>query len=449
MGRFTSFVMFAEMRTGSNFLEANLNAIPGLACLGELFNPHFVGSHNRDAQFGIDIAARNADPLAMLAALRAETAGLAGFRLFHDHDPRVTAAVLADPACAKIVLTRNPLESYVSLLIARETGQWRLMHGRARKEAKVAFDAAGFAEHVAAAQAFQVHLMRSLQTSGQAAFWIDYEDLGSLEVLNGLAAWLGVPGRLAALDATLKVQNPEPLTDKVTNPEEMWAAVAALDRFNLSRTPNFEPRRPPAIPGWMTAGPLLYMPVQGGPVDAVAAWLAAVGPVRRDLTQKTLKQWKAPGRRSFTVLRDPALRARAAFRARVLSGDRADVWQAMVRDLKIALPPPGTRLSQGEEDAAFLGFLRFVRLNLAGQMPQKVDPAWATQSAVLQGFSAWQPPDVVLREDRLAAGLAWVCAETGTTAPAFAARTPEAPLSPDAAALVREVYARDYAAFGF
>ena len=30
MPRFTSFVVFAEMRTGSNLLEANLNALPGV-----------------------------------------------------------------------------------------------------------------------------------------------------------------------------------------------------------------------------------------------------------------------------------------------------------------------------------------------------------------------------------------------------------------------------------
>ena len=30
-GKFDSFVVFAEMRTGSNFLEANLNAFTGIA----------------------------------------------------------------------------------------------------------------------------------------------------------------------------------------------------------------------------------------------------------------------------------------------------------------------------------------------------------------------------------------------------------------------------------
>jgi len=37
--RFDCFVVFAEMRTGSNFLEANLNAFDGLTCHGEAFNP--------------------------------------------------------------------------------------------------------------------------------------------------------------------------------------------------------------------------------------------------------------------------------------------------------------------------------------------------------------------------------------------------------------------------
>jgi LPS sulfotransferase NodH len=446
---FTSFVVFAEMRTGSNLLEANLNAIHGVTCHGEVFNPYFVGSHDRDAMFGIDIPARNADPLRMLAALRQGTEGLAGFRLFHDHDPRVTAAVLADPGCAKVILTRNPLESYVSLLIARETGQWRLQHGRSRKDARVTFDAAGFAAHLAEVQAFQIHLMRSLQVSGQAAFWIDYEDLGEIEVLNGLAAWLGVAGRLQTLDDRLKVQNPGALSDKVSNPQEMEAAVAALDLLNLSRTPNFEPRRPPAIPAWMAAGPLLFMPVQGGPVEAVATWLGHVGPIARDFTQRTLRDWRAPGQRSFTVLRHPAARARAAFRARVLSGARPDVWQAMVRDLKIALPPPGVTLTPDEEETALLGFLRFLRMNLVGQMPQKIDPAWASQAAVVQGFSTWQMPDAVLREDRMAAGLAWLCAETGIACPPCPVPPPPQNDSPAVMAAVREVYARDFAVFGF
>ena len=52
--------------------------------------------------------------------------------------------VLSDPACAKIILTRNPLESYVSHKIAAETKQWRLGNVVHRKKTQVTFDAAEF-----------------------------------------------------------------------------------------------------------------------------------------------------------------------------------------------------------------------------------------------------------------------------------------------------------------
>ena len=84
MADFDSFVVFAEMRTGSNFLEANLNALDGVTCHGEAFNPHFIGYPNRDDILGVTMATRDADPDRLLAAIRAE-AGLSGFRYFNDH----------------------------------------------------------------------------------------------------------------------------------------------------------------------------------------------------------------------------------------------------------------------------------------------------------------------------------------------------------------------------
>ena len=56
MARFDSFVVFAEMRTGSNFLEANLNSFAGLKCHGEAFNPHFIGYPNSTDILGVILA---------------------------------------------------------------------------------------------------------------------------------------------------------------------------------------------------------------------------------------------------------------------------------------------------------------------------------------------------------------------------------------------------------
>ena len=116
---FDYFVVFAEMRTGSNFLEANLNAFDGLTCHGEAFNPHFIGYPNKNEILGVTQAMREADPARLLQQIKAEPGVLGGFRYFHDHDPRVLDRMLVDPRCAKIILTRNPLDSYVSWKIAR------------------------------------------------------------------------------------------------------------------------------------------------------------------------------------------------------------------------------------------------------------------------------------------------------------------------------------------
>jgi LPS sulfotransferase NodH len=454
MTRFRSFVMFAEMRTGSNFLEANLNAIPGIHSYGEVFNPHFVGKKGQMALHGMTMAARTADPLMMLQRLREKTDGLAGFRLFHDHDARVTRAVIEDTACAKIILTRNPVESYVSLKIAQATGQWKLTDAKHLKSAQARFDAQEFMTHLNELQAFQVQLLNHLQVTGQTAFYIDYDDLQSLDVINGLAAFLGVPGRLGALDAALKKQNPEEVGDKVANMAAMEAALARVDRFNLARTPNFEPRRGPAVPGFVAAGRLLYMPVKGGPEDVVERWLGQHGPMTTDFTQKTLKQWMrgSKGHRSFTVLRDPLLRADAAFRQRILSGARSDVWQTLVTAHGVMLPDPGREFENPDDHlAGLLGFLRFVKLNLSGQTAFKVDAHWASQAAVLQGFAQFQGPDLVLREERLAEGLAFLCAEAGQLCNALPERPAPAHLhdTPELRDACRDTYARDYLAFGF
>jgi LPS sulfotransferase NodH len=455
---FDSFVMFAAMRTGSNFLEANLNAMTGVSCHGEVFNPYFIGQKDKTEFLGFSLIDRAADPMALVRAMRAASSGISGFRYFHDHDPRVFEAVLEDERCAKIVLTRNPVESYVSLKIAQETGQWKLTNAKNLKSAQARFDAREFEAHLADLQSFQLRIQRGLQVTGQTAFWIDYEDINDLEILNGLAAFLGVPA-LEALDDSLKKQNPEEITRKVANPEEMEQALSRLDRFNLSRTPNFEPRRAAMVPAFVAArrAPLLFMPVRSGPEKIVLDWLSAFGGLESDFTQKTLRQWKKarPKHRAFTVLRHPVARAYAAFQDQILHGTFRDLRGQLEKAHKLPLPPVGQTYPDAKTHrAGFLAFLKWLKLNLSGQTGLRVDPHWASQSAILQGFSQFQTPDLVLREDRLAAGLAFLATEIGL---AEAPAVQEVPTDPQLAAIyddeieaaAREAYARDYVAFGF
>lgn len=468
--RFNSFVVFAEMRTGSNFLEANLNAFAGIKCHGEAFNPHFIGYPNTTQILGIDQAARDADPASLLRAIRHDPSAMGGFRYFHDHDPRLLDMVLDDTACAKIILTRNPVESYISWKIAQETGQWKLTDMKARKAAKATFDAVEFEAHLGALQAFQLRLMNRLQTSGQTAFYVAYEDLQSLEVMNGIAAYLGVPEMLEELDKNLKKQNPSPLSEKVSNYDAMEHALSGLDRFDLTRTPNFEPRRGPNVPGYVVGikAPLLFMPIAGAPQQEVRRWLAALDGEKQNalgqkMTQKDLRQWKRQnkGHRSFAVLRHPILRAHEVFCHRILNSGKGSYLQlrrTLIRRYKLPLPEEGQEdgIDLAAHRAAFMAFLTFLKGNLAGQTAIRIDPSWATQAEVVQGFGEFTYPDMILREETLTQELLLLAAGVGYASPpriepaGFHGVHALADFYDDEVeALGADVYQRDYMMFGF
>jgi len=473
MKAFDSFILLAEMRTGSNLLEANINMLDGVSCHGEAFNPSFIGYPKTEALLGIDHAARESDPHALLRKIR-ESDGLAGFRFFHDHDPRVLNTCIDDPRCAKIILTRNPLDSFVSWKTAQATGQWKLTNATHAKTMQITFDPTAFEEHLDAIQRFQARIHRALQVSGQSAFYINYDDLRDVDVLNGLAQFLGVDARLSNVNKKLKKQNPEALAQRVGNFAEMQAALARLDPFDLERTPHFEPNRGPAIPSYIAApkSGLLYMPLRSGPDRAVRQWLADLDGTQTDaliaqFSQRSLRDWQQAHQphRSFTVLRHPLARAHAAFCDRILlAGPRnlPEIRANLIRVHKLKLPDQAPDLSADsgytdrDHKRAFIGFLKFLKNNLAGQTSIRVDPSWASQLTLLQGMAQFAVPDHVLREDALAEGLENLGRQVnavnlpglGNTAHHWQSRL-AAIHDQTLETAARDAYARDYAAFGF
>jgi LPS sulfotransferase NodH len=468
--RFDFFVVFAEMRTGSNFLESNLNAFEDLSCHGEAFNPHFIGYPNTTEILGVTQPMRDKNPAGLIWAIREQTGVVGGFRFFHDHDPRVLDLCLDDPRCAKIILTRNPLDSYVSWKIAQVTGQWKLTNVKRRKDSKVEFDMAEFETHVSQLQAFQVFLLNRLQVTGQTAFYVAYEDLQDIDVMNGLARFLGSGHQLDALDASLKKQNPSPLSEKVANYREMERALSEIDAFNLSRTPNFEPRRGAGVPGFVTGArtPLIFMPVRSGPEESVLKWLAALDDVKPEtlptqMNQKSLRRWKRQnkGHRSFTVIRHPVARAHAAFCDRILprgKGTFSDIRKTLRNFYKLPIPGdwPSEDYSKEAHKKAFMAFIEFLGANLAGQTNIRVDAHWATQAEVLTGFTTFAPPDLVLREEELMGRLPELASMVSRADPPdYDPEGMDAPFAlsdiydGDIEDAVAQVYQRDYMLFGF
>lgn len=466
---FEYFVIFAEMRTGSNFLEASLNEYGDLHCYGEAYNPHFVGHHNKDAMFGIDMAQREISPLSLIERMKENTDGFPGFRFFNDHDPRVMEHVLSDPKCAKIILTRNPLDSYVSLKIAAQTGQWKLSDMKQRRSAMVNFDRDEFVSHLEAKQAFQLDILRAMQVSGQTGFYVAYEDISDVDVLNGLAQFIGSREQISSTPNSVKKQNPSSLEEKVTNYSQMAKDLAGVDYFALSTTPNFEPRRGPGVPGFYLAAeaPILFIPVAGSPKENVLEWLAKLDGVecdelQTDLSQKILRQWKRsqPGHRSFTVIRHPLARAHEVF-CRYIVPKRddkfADPRKVMRNKYGVSVPNQGdlSEYTKTDHRAAFANFLKFLKGNLAGQTSVRIDAVWATQTALLEGAANVVLPDVILREDELVTGFQALSASLNLEDVAVEIDAESGPFclaeiyDEELEKLATAVYRKDYISFGF
>ena len=487
------FAVLGVMRTGSNLLQRTLEQFPSINSHGELFNPAFIGSPRNSPDFGLTLAERDADPQALIEAMirKGRNNTLSGFRLFDGHDLHAKNLVLADRTAAKIVLRRNPLDSYVSLKIARETDQWMLNKQRARRTAMIRFDLAEYQDYLTRILAFYAGISRVLKTTGQTAFEIDYADVRDLAVVNGIATWLGLDEQLESIEDTIQRQNPAELEDKVENYAEMVEAL---------RTSGGVHRTGDGVSGDRAGGlrfmhvarsvPLLYAAIPGGPNEQVQRWMygidggdparpdfaelmASLSPLGTPQNRKALTDWLQthPDHVCFTAVRHPVARAYDAFMKRIYT---ADPVAGFPRIRTHAETHFGMHLPAGDGQdadalaaagydadrhrAAFGAFLDFLRANIAGRTPMRVDTSWAPQHEFVDGFSSAVTLSMVLREQDLVAGAAYLRKRFGLgdlRNGVLKAREEHTPFtlaqiwSPQIEAQCRTIYARDYMLFGF
>ena len=466
--KFDYFVVLAGMRTGSNLLEEQLAAMPGIESHGELFNPHFFGKPDLKTKWGLSMKQRDGDPARVIGNMKRAAEELPGFRLFYDHDTRAIDHVLADPRAAKIILTRRPIDSYVSLKIARKTGQWWLGDMTSARAARVSFVAEEYADFLNDLADFQGKIRHRLQASGQTAFHISYDDLSDDDVIAGLGIFLGSDGPPDPEKVRAKVQNPTPVETRLTNPSVAEEALGRLGTPDIGRLVSYEPDRGPGLKFFRVGRtvPLIYMPIRGAWIDPVPDWLTAIDPdgeVETGMTQRDLRRWKRshPGHRSFTVLRHPMPRVYDAFCRFILPlnvESYAEIREILIRQYNVPLPEvfPDPSYDLERHRIAFEGFLKFLAGNLGGQTSVRVDNTWASQNALMHAIGQFVVPDRVIRADVLAEELPKLAREVGYDAPAPSAETGvEAPFSLAETYTDRleqaceQAYPRDYLMFGF
>lgn len=466
--RFDYFVVLAGMRTGSNLLEEQLSAMPGVESHGELFNPHFFGKPELSKKWGLTLKQRDADPVRVIELMKRAAEQLPGFRLFYDHDRRAIDHVLADRSAAKIILSRRPIDSYVSLKIARKTGQWWLGDMTSARAARVSFVAEEFADFLNELTAFQNHITHILQTTGQTAFYISYDDLSDDAVLAGLGSYLGSDGPPDPTLVRAKVQNPTPVEERLTNPRVAEEALSRLATPDIGRMTSYEPDRGPGLKFFRVGKtvPLIYMPIRGAWSDPVPEWLKSIDPdgaVETGMTQRDLRRWKRqhPGHRSFTVLRHPLPRVHDAFCRYVLPLNIetfADIRDLLITQYNVPLPEvfPDDMYDLERHRDSFLRFLQFLAGNLGGQTSVRVDSSWASQNALVYAMGQFVVPDRIVRAERLTIDLPDIAKEVGYTAPPLEPDRGTAQpfalsevVTPEIERACEAAYRRDYVMFGF
>jgi len=194
------FVILNAPRTGSNYLCTLLDSHPEILCHHEIFNPHVVGvaRHLQKAGFQMGtIEERERDPIEFLGRVwrRNEGRRSVGFKLCWKQNGPVFDAVLADPRIRKIVLKRrNRIKSFVSLLLARQTGEWVIYNDEATPGArpKVQVDEAELQRHIAFNDAYYAEIEAAIQQRGHLGHVLYYEDLFSETSLRATLKFLDV-----------------------------------------------------------------------------------------------------------------------------------------------------------------------------------------------------------------------------------------------------------------
>jgi len=196
----TRFVILNAPRTGSNYLCTLLNSHPEILCHHEIFNPHVVGvaRHLQNSGFHMGtVEERERDPIEFLGRVWRQNEGRhsVGFKLCWKQNEAIFYAVLADPWIRKIVLKRrNRIKSFVSLLLARQTGEWVIYNDAATPGArpKVHVDEAELRRHIAFNDAYYEEIESAIQQPGHLGHVLYYEDLFSETSLCATLKFLDV-----------------------------------------------------------------------------------------------------------------------------------------------------------------------------------------------------------------------------------------------------------------
>jgi len=195
----TRFVIFCFPRTGSYLLTDILNKQEGVTCHEEIFKKMRVELHESYLdQLGLskdDIEKRDTDPLKYLEDVYTISPGpITGFKIFPQHNKQILTKLLYDTDVRKIFLARNPVQSYISNLVARASGAWTKTHASKKEpDIQVEFTAEGIIQRISEQRRFFEHVLSAIKlTPGNPVHLLDYSELKDPESMQLLAEFLEI-----------------------------------------------------------------------------------------------------------------------------------------------------------------------------------------------------------------------------------------------------------------
>jgi len=199
----SGFAIVTLPRSGSYHLNSLLDSAEDVICHGEIFKTNVVELRPSHLELmrmkKSDTAARNSDSIGFIKRLHDfDPDKIVGFKIFLVHTRRhrdLVHGVLNNPAWKKVCLFRNSIESYASLLRAKQTGVWVTRSGSQvpadRLNEKVQFTPDSFEQHIKLCQWLEKACGRMQAIDGNPVFRADYGLLGDESHLQQILSFIG------------------------------------------------------------------------------------------------------------------------------------------------------------------------------------------------------------------------------------------------------------------
>lgn len=240
------FVIYCFPRTGSYHLTSLLDSCSDVSCYGELFKPGVIelpAERRRMVKAGGPVQ-RDKHPLDFIEKVRLSgSKKIFGFKVFQQHVKRVPKlkTLFGRISWKKVILYREPVETYASVLRAQATNIWTLKEDASvdpeKLNVKVTFTPESWKRFRSSYSTFLRNCARIAERPG--TFVIRYDQLNDPGCLAELLRFLGSEESVASLTSRFKKQYSGTVADSFLNWSELQGALASEPSFPEPPPPTF------------------------------------------------------------------------------------------------------------------------------------------------------------------------------------------------------------------